>query len=74
MYIVIMIINVILNFTNFCVVVVAEVVAKPLILGMLPSTSLILELKSVFLTKRLTRFFLSASLFFFSSQIYQHHM
>ena len=39
----------------------AEVVAKPLIIGILPSTSLILKLKSVFLIKPLTSgiFFLS---------------
>ena len=38
----------------FSTAVNPEVVAKPLILGILPSTSLILELKSVFLTKPLT--------------------
>ena len=32
----------------------AELVARPLMLGILPSTSVILELKSVFLTKLLT--------------------
>ena len=31
-----------------------ELVARPLILGILPSTSVILELKSVFLTKLVT--------------------
>ena len=39
---------------SFSTVVNAELVARPLILGILPSTSVILELKSVFLTKLLT--------------------
>ena len=62
----IMIINFIFNFTNFCIVICfffaelltsgilfliavnAELIAKPAILGILPSTSVILALKSVF--------------------------
>ena len=45
----------------------AELVAKPLILGILPSILVILELKSVFLAKPLAPgIFLSASLIFFS--------
>ena len=59
----IVIINVIFNFTNLCIVtsgilfpavVNAELVAKPLILGILPSVSVTLALKSVSLTKPLT--------------------
>ena len=68
----IVIINFIFNFTNLCIVfftklltsgilfstvVNAELVAKPLILGTLPSISVTLALKSVFLTKLLTGIF-----------------
>ena len=38
----------------FSTVVNAELVARPAILGILPSTSVILESKSVFITKVLT--------------------
>ena len=62
------VINLIFNFSNFSVLftkpltsgilfstaVNVELVAKPVILGILSSTLLILELKSVFLTKPLT--------------------
>ena len=41
----------------FSIVVNAELVANLLILSILPSTSVILELKSVFLTKPLTSCF-----------------
>ena len=62
----IVIINFIFNFTNFCIVIYfffaklltsgilfliavnAKLIAKPAILGILPSTSVILALKSVF--------------------------
>ena len=51
----------------FSTAVNAELVANPVILGILPSISIILELKSVFLTKPLVSgIFLSASLIFFS--------
>ena len=52
-----------------------ELVAKPVILGILPSTSVILELKSAFLTKPLTLgFFYQHHLFSFQSLIYPYHM
>ena len=81
----IMIINLIFNFTNFFIVIClftklltsgilfstavnAELVPKPVILGILPSVSVILTLKSVFLARLLaSRIFLSPSLIFFST-------
>ena len=51
----------------FSTAVNAELVATPIILRILPSTSVILALKSVFLTKPLTSgIFLFTSLIFFS--------
>ena len=78
-----MIINLIFNFTIFCIIIFFtklltsgisfstavshELVAKPVILGILFSISVISAFKSVFLTRSLVSgIFLSASLIFFS--------
>ena len=50
----------------FSTAVNAKLVAKPVILGILSSTSVILAFKSVFLASSLVKNFLSASLIFFS--------
>ena len=51
----------------FSTAVNTELVAKPITLGILPSTSVILALKSVFLAKPLTSgIFLSTPVIFFS--------